>query len=71
MALIRILADGTEVACHKCGKPFKPGSLKVLRPSIKPGVPGSVSVGGKATRWVHEACSPTRTGKHGTGAKRR
>lgn len=65
MALSRQMADGTEHPCHKCGKPFQPMSMKVKRPSGKPGMPGTFSVGGKAYVWVHDACSPTKLKNHG------
>ncbi len=71
MALIRLLADCTEPPCHKCNGSFKPGSLKVKRPSLKPTGANAFSVGGKATVWVHEACSPTRTSRHTQKVKRK
>lgn len=64
MALRRQLADGTESACHKCGRDFRPGELKTQRPSHKPGLPGTFSVGGKHFVWVHEGCGPQRTKTH-------
>lgn len=70
MALSRAMADGTEAPCPKCLKRFKQGSMKIKRPSTG-GVAGNFTVGGKLYIWVHEGCSPTRTGRHGTGAKRR
>lgn len=70
MALQRSIAIGTE-RCHKCGRLIKQGSLKVKRPSKKAHVPGTFMEGSNSYVWVHEGCSPTKTGKHGTGAKKR
>ena len=71
MALVRILADGEESPCHKCGSRFKPGSMKVKRPSFKPGVPGTFTEGGKHYVWVHEKCAPTKAYYNGTKKKSR
>jgi hypothetical protein len=38
--------------------------MKTQRPSGKPGLPGTFSVGGKAYVWVHEGCGPQRTKTH-------
>lgn len=65
MALKRQMADGTEYPCHKCGGDFKPGELKTQRPSSKPGMPGTFTVGGAAHVWVHEKCGPQKHKKHG------
>jgi hypothetical protein len=69
MALIRLIADGTEPPCHKCHRPINEGTMKVSRPSLKPIGTGSHSVGGKSMVWVHDACSPTKHKKHGTGTR--
>lgn len=60
-----MMADGTEFPCHKCGDDFSPGDMKIKRPSRKPGLPGTFSIGGKSYVWVHEKCSPTRLKTHG------
>lgn len=70
MALERAIADGTEYLCHKCGEGFRPGTIKVKRPSRKPGMPGTFSVGGAAYVWVHANCSPTRNKGHQWKKKR-
>jgi hypothetical protein len=64
MALERAIADGTEGSCHKCGQEIRPATIKVKRPSKKPGMPGTFTVGGASYVWVHEKCSPTRTKGH-------
>lgn len=64
MALVRQMADGTEQPCHKCGRAFKPGEMKTKRPSNKPGLRGTFTVGGKYYVWVHEGCGPQRTKTH-------
>lgn len=71
MALTRAMADGMEAPCPKCERPFKQGALKIKRPSSKSIGPAVFTTGGKPYIWVHENCSPTRTGRHGTGAKKR
>lgn len=69
MALQRYMADGTEHPCHKCGRNFTVGEMKIRRPSYKPGMPGTFTVGGRYYVWTHEGCAPTRHKRHGMVAK--
>lgn len=71
MALIRLIADGEETPCHKCGREFRPGTMKVKRPSRKPNARGAFSEGGKAYVWVHDTCAPTKASYHGQAKVRR
>lgn len=59
MALQIQMADGSEPPCHRCGKEFRAGDMKVGRPREGAG-------GRDGLSWVHAKapCDPRKSDKH-------